>query len=316
MLIDDRGRTCFKDWQLDAELGRGERLVKLVMPPNTVAELSLRASPAADRHPDAVRPMRLTILLDAAPLSGASNRSSLSSSDQVFLLGALSALLERVPATSVRLVAFNLEQQRVIFQRNGFTLDSLDEVAASLDQLQLAKVDYQALQLHIGYLDLLAHLINEELRADAPSDAVIFLGPRERFHEKLPADALEKSRGEAPRFFFLPYQAPLPLPDPQAPRALRDPMSGSGGRGRGGGGTPPLLSPPDLMSGPDPRGGEYDSPGFGGAGSLHAALPDSPDRLPDTVSLAVARLKGRTIPLQSPDQFAKAIEQIERSNSH
>jgi hypothetical protein len=283
------------------------------MPPNTVAELSLRASPTADRHPDAVAPMRLTILLDAAPLSGGGNRSSLSSSDQVFLLGALSALLERVPATYVRLVAFNLEQQKELFRQEGFTLDSLDEVAGALDQLQLAKVDYQALQFPTGYLDLLAGLINRELRAVPLADAVIFLGPRERFHEKLPADALDKSPSVSQRFFFLPYQAPPELPD--SPRALRDPMSGPGRRGGGrGSGTPPLLSPPDLMSGPDPRGGEYDSPGFGSPGSLHAALPESPDRLPDTVSLVVARLKGRTIALQSPDEFAKAIEQIERSN--
>src|ERR1022692_3268551 len=317
MLIDDRGRTCFKDWQLDAELGRGDRLVKLVMPPNTVAELSLRASPAADRHPDSVRPMRLAILLDAAPLSGGGNRSSLSSSDQVFLLGALSALLERVPATSVRLVAFNLEQQKEIFRRDGFTLDSLDEVAGSLDQLQLAKVDYQALQFPTGHLDLLARLINQELRAEPPSDAVIFLGPRERFHEKLAADALDKSRGEVPRFFFLPYQAPLDLPDPQAPRTLRDPMSGPGGRGGvRGGGTPSLLSAPDMMSGPPPGDRGDDTSGGWGAGSLRTTLPDSQERLPDTVSLAVARLKGKTIPLQSPDQFAKAIEQIERSSSH
>jgi hypothetical protein len=159
-------------------------------------------------------------------------------------------------------------------------------------------------------------MINRELRAEPAADAVIFLGPRERFHEKLAADALDKSPNPAPRFFFLPYQAPLDLPDPQASRAPRDPMSGGGRGGVRGGGTPSLLSAPDMMSGPPPGDSGYDTSGGWGAGSLRTALPDSQERLPDTVSLAVARLKGKTIPLQSPDQFAKAIEQIEHSSSH
>lgn len=297
MLLDDRGRTCQKDWQINAELGRGDRAVKLAMPPNTVAGLSLRGSRAADRHPDAVAPMRLTVLLDVAPLSAG---SKLGSKDQVFLLGGLSVLLQRVPATSVRLVAFNLEQQKELFRRDGFTLDSLDELAGSLNQLELAKVEYQVLQSRTGYLDLLAHLINQELRAQPHSDAVIFLGPRERYHEKLPADALDKSRGALPRFFFLPYQEPRALPNTKGVPALEDPIVG------GPGGVPGMRSAPDMMSGPD-LGGDN-----GVNITIDRAIPDSPERLPDTVSLAVARLKGKTIAIQSPSQFAKAIEQIER----
>jgi hypothetical protein len=307
MLLDDRGRTCRKDWQLDAGLGGADRSVKLLMAPNTVTEFSLRAAPATHRHPDSVEPVRLTVLLDVAPLSaGSTVRSALSSSDQVFLLGTLSALLERVPAVSVRLVAFNLEQQKELFRRDDFTLDSLDALARSLNQLQLAKVDYQILQLRAGHLDLLARLINQELRAQPASDTVIFLGPRERFHDKLPANALDKLHGAAPRFFFLPYQAPYGLPGARTSRPSPGPMGSGKGRGGNGGGLPSLQSAPDMMSGPELVGDNGLNIGIG------TSLPESPERLPDTVSLTVARLKGKTIVIRSPGEFAKAIEQIER----
>lgn len=41
-------------------------------------------------------------------------------------------------------------------------------------------------------------------------------------------------------------------------------------------------------------------------------LPDSPERLPDTVSEAVGTLKGKTLDIETPSQFAKAIQTIER----
>lgn len=39
----------------------------------------------------------------------------------------------------------------------------------------------------------------------------VFLGPRERFHDKIPDHVLEPRRSSAPRFFFLAYELPVPL---------------------------------------------------------------------------------------------------------
>ncbi|MDR3701787.1 MAG: hypothetical protein P4L56_19215 [Candidatus Sulfopaludibacter sp.] len=303
VLADDRGRTCHSDWPIAAELARGDRASKLLMPPNTVAALSLHSSPAAGRHPDSVAPMRLTVLLDVAPL--AIGRSSLASSDQVFLYGALSALLDRIPATSVRLVAFNLEQQKELFRRDGFTLASLYRLAGTLNELQLAKVEYQTLQSPTGYLDLLARLINQELRAKPPSDAVIFLGPRERFHQNLPPAALDKNPSGTPRFFFLPYLAPGALPaqaDSSSGSGVDDWRGGRGGRGIPNPGVDASSAPPPLLS-----GGSITDPN-----ATRDIVPSAPAGLRDTVSLAVRQLKGKVIAIRTPAEFAKAIEQIER----
>jgi len=203
-LFDEKMRVCRKQWRVDASLKVSERKVKVAMPPDTVADYSLRGSPGSKRNTDDVRPVRLTVLLHAAPLS--SRRTTMRASDKMMLLGTLSSLLERVPTRSLRLVVFNLDQQKEIFRQDVFTPESLDQVTQSLNELELGSVDYNVLKNRRGHVDLLADLMNQELESEAPSDQVVFLGPSARFSDKLPQEAVEKPRGAGPRFFYLQLQ--------------------------------------------------------------------------------------------------------------
>ena len=147
--------------------------------------------------------MRLTVLLDAAPLMlHRTSVASIGASDQLLLMGALTELLDLLPISSVRLVVFNLEQQRNLFLQNGFTLQQLDQVGRALNNLNLLPIDYHVLQNRTGHLSFLIALINEEIRSTPASDAVIFLGPQERYRDKIPEDALEKLHESRPRFFY------------------------------------------------------------------------------------------------------------------
>jgi hypothetical protein len=165
----------------------------------------------------------------------------------VLLLGLLSSLLERLPARSVRLVVFNLDQQKTLLRQDALAPGALGRVAQALNGTELGLVDYHVLQNPKGHVDLLAGLMNLELRAEPPSDVVVFLGPETRYEDKLPPTALEDPHGAAPQFFnlqFRPY--------------------------------------------------------------LHADLS-----LPDSITLATAKVKGKTLIIRTPADFAKAIEQIE-----
>ncbi len=245
-LLDDTGRICRSSWRVDARLGRRERQVNLAMPRDTVADFTLRGRSGRKRGADDAAPIRLTVLLHAAPLFPF--RTRLRASDRVVLLGLLSSLLERVPVRSVRLVIFNLDQQKTLLRQDAFAPDALDQVAQALNSTELGLVDYHVLQNPRGHVDLLAGLMNLELRAEAPSDVVVFLGPETRYVDKLPPAALEDPTGAAPQFFNLQLK-------------------------------------PYFRSGPS---------------------------LPDSISLATAKAKGKTIVIRTPADFAKAIEQIER----
>jgi hypothetical protein len=244
ILTDDMNRACRKSWKLEAKLDAKERGLKLGMTPNTAGPITFRRwSPQhdeADVHPIS----RLTVLLHAAPLFPRSMRFR--TQDRLLLVSSLAALLEALPARSVRVVVFNLDQQKELFRQDDLTPDSFDQVAQSTNDLQLQLVDYRVLQNRHGHVGLLSDLINQELAAAQPSDKVIFLGPTSRFYDKMPDAALEP-HAVSPQFFYFQYK----------PYWGRD-----------------------------------------------ADFPDS-------VAMAIKKVKGKTILIHTPDEFARAIRDVE-----
>lgn len=246
MMLDDRGRVCRKEWRIEARLSKAERKAGVSTRPHTVAAFSLLGSPDEARARDDSPPFSVTILMHAAALIPW--RTHLRVSDRMLLIGSLAALLERLPARSVRLVVFNLDQQKELYRRDGFTLAALDQVEQAVNDLELNTVDYQVLQKPRGHIDLLAGLVNRERHDANPSDAVVFLGPAARFEDKPPRTVGD--RGAAlPHFFDLQYR----------PRLRR--MAAFG---------------------------------------------------PDSIAWTVSTLKGKTMIVRSPADFARAIDQLEK----
>jgi hypothetical protein len=163
------------------------------------------------------------------------------------LLGTLATLLERLPTSSVRLVVFNLEQQKELYRQESFQGSEFPQVARALDTLELAVVDYEALQKRRGHVDLLADLVNQEVNARQPSDVVLFLGPVSRYYERMPNASIDRPEGAAPRFFYFQYR------------------------------------PFQRME----------------------------STLPDVIHSAVSKLKGKTVVIHTPGDFAKGIYQVE-----
>jgi hypothetical protein len=246
MLFDETKRVCRKSWTIKVALSASERKVKTAMPPNAIGDLTFRGSTYTLPDKDDVRPVRITILLHAAPLFP--RRTRIRPSDGLMLLGSLSSLLSRLPSPSVRLVVFNMDQQKEVYRQDGFSLDSLDQVSRSISQLELGLVDYHSLENRHAPAEFLTSLINRELIAKDPSEIVLFLGPPSRFGEKIPQTALEERTGSSPYFFSFQFE--------------------------------PWLR--------RPNGG-----------------------FPDTITQTVGRLKGKTITVHTPGEFAKAIEQLE-----
>jgi hypothetical protein len=219
--------------------------LKLGMAANTVSPLTFRRWSPQNDDGD-VRPIgRLTVLLHAAPLYPRSLRFR--TQDRLLLVSSLASLLEALPARSVRVVVFNLDQQKELFRQDDLTPDAFDQVAQSTSNLQLQLVDYRVLQNRHGHVSLLADLINQELGASEPSDEVIFLGPTSRFYDKLPDAALEQPAAATPQFFYFQYK-----------------------------------------------------PYFGREADF-----------PDSVAMAIKKVKGKTMLIHTPDEFARAIREVE-----
>jgi hypothetical protein len=143
---------------------------------------------------------KIDVLLDAAPLFP--KALSLRAWDRAFLLNSLSSLLRTLHPESVRVTAFNLDQQREIFSDENFTRHSFRKLFGSLQDLELGTVSYRDLG-QSGWSSLLSGLVTTEMKRQDPPEAIIFLGPSARILDKLPREMLSSCEtGGRPIFYF------------------------------------------------------------------------------------------------------------------
>jgi hypothetical protein len=279
VVYDETGRACHHEWAIHVPASPEQSHV--AMPANTAAPLSPAhtATTAGQATLDG-----LTVLLDAAPINPQMSRLSLS--DVITLTNGLVSLLEALPARRVHLVVFNLDLQKELLREDNFTAEGIERVQETLNAVQVATVDYHVLQNRGGHLDLLADMVNREQQSAAPSDAVIFLSPRVRYHDKVAID-WKPGRAGKPQFYSIQFQPVLlrtitsnnPVPCDALPVNLNE-----------GGSLPPEL------------GGCVQGENTG-----HLVLDDES---PDSITLLVSLLKGRSFAVRSPKDFAKVIRHI------
>jgi hypothetical protein len=284
LAYDDMGRVCRREWQIDADPRRSGRAIKVAMPPNTVADLSY-SPPDSGKPADPPVPRRLTVLLNgSAPYQSWLSYyhpgaiSPYNDTPEFYdyraaLLGILSSLLEKLPGTSVRLVVFDLDQQKETLRQDQFTLKDMEKAAHAANNTDHWVVTVSELQNRPSRLGLLANLIERETDAREKSDLVLFLGPQIASNGNMPPHFLDSEKGAQERFLYLQYRL--------SPNRIF------------------YATPPEMTSNP-----------VGVRGIGRATMP--PTEEADIIDLTVARLRGKTLAVHSPLDFAKAVEAIKR----
>ncbi len=200
-IVDDHDRVRRKSWRAKAFVHGKEAHATQALKPGTVAAISLPFWKGTSMDGNG---LHLTVLLDAAPMNPYSRK--LRAWDGAFLLGSVSSLLRHVPVASVRLVAFNLDQQAEIFREDDFDHSGLRNLAQALSKLELGSISYKTLQRQNGWADLLVKLVRDETAAEHLSDAVVFIGPTNRIDAKIPPELLNMpGRSDLPFFYFEYY---------------------------------------------------------------------------------------------------------------
>jgi hypothetical protein len=227
-MVDEAGRTCRKQWRIHAKPGRSERDIRPAMAPGTVDDISLRRSgrPLAGSR-NAASDQRVTILLHAAPLFP--GRVRMRSYDRILLLSSLATLADRLPDAAIRVIAFNLDQQKELFRVENFDRRAFRSLSRVLSDIELGLVDYNILKNRKGHLDLLTDLVTDEIIAAPAADAVIILGPPTRHADKVPKSMLQEKDSDHPRFFFFRY-SPYRLRGAELPDSLAFAMRRIGGK--------------------------------------------------------------------------------------
>jgi hypothetical protein len=201
VLMDNRERVAQKKWKATAVRRRDEKKVQVTTRPFTATAVSTRLWPVKPAAP--ASGIRLTILLDAAPVNPHSLK--LRAWDRAFLLDSVASVLREIPSDTVRVVAFNLDQQEEIFRQDDFDRSGLGRLAHALRKLELGSISYRKLGQPQGWSEILTRLSKEEIESKEPADAVIFLGPTTRLSDKMPKEAPMLPKEKRPRFYYLEY---------------------------------------------------------------------------------------------------------------
>jgi hypothetical protein len=200
MLIDNQNRTCVDGWNIKAKLNDTVRDVRPGLAPGVVDDITLRRSRRITGPGDvAGRQYTLSILLHASAMYP--GRVRLRGYDRMLLLSALTSLVERLPVRNVRLTVFSMDKQTEIYHTPDLTLQSFRQAVDALERVELGTVDYGTLKNRTGHVDLLSVLLNRELEADDPPDAVVFIGPVARYADRADSEALSERLGSKPIYY-------------------------------------------------------------------------------------------------------------------
>jgi hypothetical protein len=201
LFTDSSGRGCRSHWTLDTPHLPENRRITLSLAPGAVQPLSTRRWDEV-RAPEPAA-AKLTIFLDATPFNPSA--SHMRPFDRLLLLSSLVSILARARYRDVSLVAFNLDQQKVILEEQHLDEQGYLRLAGKLRDLQLATVDYHVLNRRRGHVEMLARLMNAELAAPSPPGAVVFVGPSSSLRDRFPPELLQSGSAVMPRVFYFEY---------------------------------------------------------------------------------------------------------------
>ncbi|MGA2183091.1 MAG: acetyltransferase [Bryobacteraceae bacterium] len=191
-LMRDRAeRVCASNWDTDAELPPRDRDVALTIPPNDVerteAEQFQEEPPVQRAHDRA--PLNVKVLINFAPEDALA--PTLHAVDTSALVSILRSISRDPHFGRFSLVAFNMQEQRVMYRQEDADRIDFPALGTALGALKLGTVNLHQLSDRHADTGFLSQLIRQEIgdARDHP-DALIFAGPKVMLDQNVPAETL------------------------------------------------------------------------------------------------------------------------------
>jgi hypothetical protein len=206
-LMRDRAeRICSSSWDVEATLPPKDKAIGLFIRPNQIAETP--PQPFVNDHvgrPPAASgdDLNVKLLVNFAPQ--AQTASSLQRLDTDALVSILKAV-ERDPHIGrLSLVAFNMEEGRVLYRQETAEQIDFPALGKALETMKLGTINLQQLGQKHGETDFLQSLIEKEVAKTSHSDAVIFAGPKAMLDADVPQEDLRRIGDIECPVFYLNY---------------------------------------------------------------------------------------------------------------
>ena len=210
---DFAGRLCTAFWDVDAALANKDRQVLLALPPGTVSRSEneqFQPEPPVARSADApleTPPLKIKVLMNFAPQRP--NSAALDPVDRTALISILRNLNRNPQIGKFSVVAFNLQEQQVLYRQDSSDYIDFPELGQALQRLSLGTVDLRQLEKKHPDTEFLSALFRKET-TDTDLDGLIVVGPKALLDAHVPDDDLKQMGDLGYPVFYMNYSA-----DPQ-----------------------------------------------------------------------------------------------------
>lgn len=206
-LMRDRSeRFCSSGWDIEAALPAKDKDMALDIAANRIEPVDtepFKQEPPVERQ-QGEPPLNVKVMVNFAP------QNALSATLQPLDTNALVSILRNIARDprigKFSIVAFNMQEQRVIYRQDSASQINFPALGEALTSLNLGTVDLKKLEQKHADTDFLANLMKREMKPDTDQpDAVIIAGPKVMLDDALPQDSL-KDIG-SPKFpvFYMNY---------------------------------------------------------------------------------------------------------------
>lgn len=208
-LMRDRSeRFCSSSWDIEAALPPKDKEMMLDIAGDRIEPVDtepFKQEPPVERDSHEP-PLNVKVMVNFAP------QNALSATLQPLDTNALVSILRNIARDprigKFSIVAFNMQEQRVIYRQDNASQIDFPALGGALRSLNLGTVDLKKLEQKHGDTDFLADLMKREIKnnKDTP-DAVIIAGPKVVLDDAVPQDALKDIGAPSFPVFYMNYNA-------------------------------------------------------------------------------------------------------------
>lgn len=206
-LMRDRAeRVCSFHWDEEAALPARDKQMALDIAAGAVRQFdteTFRPEPPVERD-RGDSPLNVKVVVNFAPQDAAA--ASLQPIDTSALISILRSVAREPRIVKFSLVAFNLQEQKVIYSQQEAPQIDFPALGHALRALNLGTIDLKRLAQKHGDSEFLAGLISREVgQAKDSPDAVIFAGPKVAVEDVIPQDTLKQLSDVKFPVFYMNY---------------------------------------------------------------------------------------------------------------
>jgi hypothetical protein len=206
LMRDQSERICSTTWTTEAVLPPKDKPMPLFIDANQILQsLSEPFVNDALQRPNTPgeNGINVKLLVNFAPQN--INSPALQRSDTEALVSILKAIERDPHVAHIALVAFNMEESRIVYRQN--TADNIDfpALGKALDTVKLGTITIAKLGQRHSETDFLETLIEQEVGTTTHPDAVIFAGPKTMLDADVPKQDLRRIGDVECPVFYMNY---------------------------------------------------------------------------------------------------------------